>query len=84
MTSQSAWTPDKEAQGQMMISITMPLSSNLINIIFRFKLSASMGGAGGRNKQNHRGTYPEIVVVRDRQEVSRHPKNTKGFEYNIY
>ena len=26
-----------------MISITMPLSSGLINIIFRFKLSASMG-----------------------------------------
>ena len=63
----------------MMISITMPLSSSLINIIFRFKLSASMGWAGGRNKQNHRGTYSEIVVVWERQKVSK-PRNNKRFK----
>ena len=47
-----------------MISITMPLSSGLINIIFRFKLSASMGWAGCRG-QTESLSHWEIVVVWD-------------------
>ena len=76
VTPASVWTPDKEARGLSRWLASQCLSSGLINIIFRFKLSASMGWAGCRG-QTESLSHWEIVVVWDWQEgVS---KQNQGF-----